>query len=668
MTAARSPFRVELSALAVIFVLGALLYSNTMHAEFHLDDYREIVDNHLIHQFPDLKSVWAASQTRFIPYLTLAVNYWIHGKSVEGYHAVNLIFHLLNVYLVWTLLRLLWNCRQFSLQNLTGPEAPLWLLFGCSLIFMVHPLQTQAVIYVIQRSSLIVSFFYLASLTAYVRFRLTNSRMFYGISLLTGISAMFCKQNAVTLPLAVCFVESVFFSNGQNLKTVLKRSLPFFILLLPLLFLYTARRWAEPGTYETHPPGFEVLSRYDYFLTQINVIRTYWRLLVWPAGQNIDHDYPAAPGFLDFGLIASFALHALIFLFAIRFRKRYPFAAFGALWFYLTLAVESSVIPLMDLMFEHRLYLPMAGICLIIFEFLRHIPWRFVRPALLIAIIAVLCGLTYSRNQIWRDGISLWEDAVRKSPGKLRAYYNLAFQYGAKGEYGKAVRMAKKAVALHPEDSRAYLTLAVTAAHLGDTDEEIAAYEKAFSLGVADNPMKYINNLGLAYDRKQNFSKAVKMFEKAIEVNPGYPGSYNNLGVVYSRMGQFDQALRSFEKAINLHPRFAEPYHNQGQTLLQQGEVDRAIELCQKAIQLKPNYPDAYNTLGVAYGMKGDWARMIEYCEKAIFYNPQYVQAHMNLVEATHRTGDTDKFVQYSKKLKELNPDFEKLSGKAISA
>jgi hypothetical protein len=274
------------------------------------------------------------------------------------------------------------------------------------------------------------------SLVAYLQSRLSTAKAgrfaFYGISLGAAIVAMFVKEISVTLPVLIVLIE-VFFFDGKVAKRALSL-LPFLltILIIPMSLAATNGSFAiadfdqSMRTLATSPTG----SRWDYLLTQFTVIVTYLRLLFLPINQNLDYDYPVYSSFFDPIVFSSFLLLLCILFFGIyllhrskrmEFEERHGFRviAFGIFWFFTTLSVESSIIPIKDLIFEHRLYLPSVGFILAVMTaigmMVRRAPTRRSREvviALLSLVVVLLAGATHARNSVWQTEVGIWEDAA----------------------------------------------------------------------------------------------------------------------------------------------------------------------------------------------------------------------------------------------------------------
>jgi len=330
-----------------------------------------------------------------------------------------------------------------------------------AMVFVSHPIQTQAVTYIVQRLTSMVSLFYLLSLVLYIKARIHydqgDSRHihFYVASIIAALFAMFTKEISVTLPICILACEYFFFST--SFKKIYRRISYLWPMLLtfpivPLTYILTRKGMIQDVGLAAET---DTISRVDYLLTQLNVMGTYLRLLFLPINQSIDYDYPIAHSLFEPTTFASLLLlSSLIILTLILFRRFRPIS-FGIFWFFLTLLVESSVIPIRDVIFEHRLYLPSVGIFLSATVFIFHYLWH--RPKIVFALFALVISLsslaTINRNIIWKEKVLLWNDAAKKAPNKSRVWINRGVGYSDLNKKEMALRdynHAKKIDKNHP--------------------------------------------------------------------------------------------------------------------------------------------------------------------------------------------------------------------------
>lgn len=517
----RQIFYNKIVAVIILCCLGIIIYSNTFDCSFQFDDNMSIVENSIIRNLANLRVIWNYWPTRFITFLTFAFNYHYNELHVFGYHLFNLIVHIGSAILVFWLSNLTFSMPVVK-KEIISENRFLFALFA-ALIFLSHPIQTQAVTYIYQRATSLAGFFYLLSLCLYVKSRLlevsndfvSKSRFFYVFALFIGIIATVTKEHTFTLPLAIILYEFCFLKSGKQIKW--KNIIPFLIIasIIPfLLFFSKLATFADVQRFMEEP-----LTAGHYFLTQLRVMVTYIRLLFVPLNQNIDYDYPITKSLMELPCIASLLLLIFILLAAILISPRYRLVSFSIFWFFLTLLPESSVIPLKDVIFEHRLYLPMVGYSLFLVSAIYYLFGKnTIKRMVIILLMIVTCYsiLTYTRNFVWRDEFTLWNDAIRKSPQKARPY----------------------------------------------------------------------NSRGIAYVNKGNFGQALADFNKAIRLNPNYAEAHNNRGIIYANEGNLRQSLSDLNKAVQLNPNFSVAYYNLALAHYYKKQYELAIKHCDKAIEL----------------------------------------------------------------------------------
>ncbi len=622
---------------ALIIILCLAAYSNTFHVPFQFDDPRSISEVPYVrdmHQFPN-----PITLQRAVGFFTFALNYRLHGTDVVGYHIVNLVIHIINAFLVYAFIVLTFRTPVLQRSTLKK-HAKLIALFS-ALLFAGHPIQTQAVTYIAQRFASLATLFFLLSLVAYIRSRIpavanpSNRRSFiwYGVSLLSAVFAMKTKETAFTLPVVIALYEFLFLEGAIRKRLLLL--LPFLLTMtiIPLSLLGTAKPLGDMlGDISEVTRLQTKVSRAEYLITEFTVIATYLRLLFFPVHQNLDYDYPIFESFFTPEVVFSFLLLALILgtgVYLLYRDRRSPgtgkLAAFGIFWFFITLSVESSIIPIADVIFEHRLYLPSVGFFLActtaVFWGVDRLKarWAKAEQAVVIALAAavlVFAGLAYARNIVWQSEESLWEDVIRNSPMKARGYNGLGLAYFNRGRYDRAIEAFAKAIALHPAYGVAFNNIGNALYRNGRFDRAIEAQTEAIAL--EPNNAIFRDNRGLSYSAIGAYDRAIDDFTKAIALDPFSVKSYHNLGFVYHSKGLYRQAIEEYTRAIALDPGNAVFRTNRGSAYAANGEYERAIEDQTTAIALDPDFAAAYNGRGTAYGLQGRYNEAIADFTRAI--------------------------------------------------
>ncbi len=620
-------------AIVLITFAGLLIYANSLTSPFMFDDLDSIVANEIIESpanfFTNSKGYYFLPN-RYISYLSFALNYHFDGHNVVGYHVVNLAIHLLNAALVYVLLRLMFqtpfltSCRkpqvthavaQSSFLNriltLSLPTQELLPLLA-ALLFVVHPVQTQAVTYIVQRSTSLTMLWYLLSLWFYLKARLIadpvstgehdtrnqveqptrQSIVFLASSFLMAVLAMKTKEIAFTLPIAALLFEVMFLSGRWTKRCLYWLPLSVTLLIIPLT-LFVHETEFSPDTELDIDQKFRVdtsISRTDYLFTQFRVIMTYLRLLVFPVQQNLDYDYRIFSQFLSTPIVLSFVLLAVLFVSAIHLffytqkgrdqsvrdsddhdgaevithQSHDPLVSilelrlisFGILWFFLTLSVESSFVPIVDVIMEHRLYLPSFGAAIVfaaIFSLVqRHLAGRaqMIFSCCLILIVLTLGYATWHRNQVWSDPVRMWSDVVAKSPDKARPYNNLGFSFIEAGRLSEAVDVLSRSIELAPRHPHAYHNMGRALILSGQSQSSIPYLKKAISLK-PDFLDAYIS-LAAAYNQAGQPLNTIALLEPNLSwVNTRFE-PYYNLAMAYAMTGQ----RNAFRKAQAMVARF----------------------------------------------------------------------------------------------------------------
>ncbi len=518
-------------------MLGILCYSNTLHNPFIFDDIPNIVERRGIH----LDSLSAAGLVRLkdglggnrpVALLSFALNYYFGGLDPFGYHLVNLLIHLLTSVLVYLFLKLTLSLP--SLRERYGQYAREIALLS-SLLFVAHPIQTQAVTYIVQRMASLAALFFILAIYCYAKARLAEGRkrvaLFIG-SILAGLLAFGSKETAITLPVFVALYEYYF---HQRLKlTPSKKKWSYTIIGLALLIgllagmYYTGFKplhWLN-STYKKYP--FTPPQR---LLTQLRVVVFYLSLLIapLPSRLNLDHHFSLSYSLFNppttllclgliLGLIAG----------SIYLAKKRPLISFALIWFWGNLALESSFLPI-ELVYEHRLYLPALGFFILVSIFLvkgiekLKIKAQLKQQAklvLLLTLIIPLSAMTYQRNKVWQDRASLWKDAADKSPTLARPHYNLANVYAQREDYDKAMPYYLETIQLKPSHAKAH------------------------------------NNLGYCYFFKGDIQKAIAGSKTALRYKPKLVDAYFNLGIYYWNLKKLGAARDEFQKALKINPQY----------------------------------------------------------------------------------------------------------------
>jgi len=490
--------------IAVIVLLGALAYSNTLHSPFVFDDEIDILNNSVIRDMGNIPGMFAGKleswASRPLMNATFAVNYAISGYSSWSYHAANLALHLINTVLLFWLIVLTGRHAGYEEDRLRLTAVL------TAALFALHPVQTEGVTYIMSRSALLAACAFFAGLILFLKAATSARRKWlYAAGLfVVSLAGMASRENFMVFPV-VLVVYDLFFIARLRVRDVASRYaiyLPVFLSLLYMGYLTVANTYDVASEF----PGWGI-PPVQYVLTQFKVHWSYVRMLAFPVGLTIDHDFPLAKGLMSPDVLLAAAAYACLWLWVVVRAKRWPAAAFGVFWFLIILAPVSFALGasgylmntrLGDVMAEHRMYLPSAGIFLAVSAAASSLAAKrgrklTVAVAVVAALSLVLAAGTHERNKVWKSPITLWQDAVKKSPGSFRAQYNLGNLYLNKKMYAKAVPLFRESIRLKPDFYRSHFNLGIIYYRHGMIDESIDELETVIRL----EPSYYKAHLGL---------------------------------------------------------------------------------------------------------------------------------------------------------------------------
>jgi tetratricopeptide (TPR) repeat protein len=632
-------------SIVILCLVGILIYSNTFNSTFHLDDVSSIVNNKAIRDIGNIRALWASTPTRIFSCWTFALNYHYNGLDVAGYHIVNIAIHILSALSLWWLIRLLFSTPVLRITP-AAREKEVLSLIG-ALIFITHPVQIEAVTYIVQRITSLAALLFLFSLGSYIRARLekqsTKKRIaFFLLSLLSGFLAILSKENAYILPFAIVLSELFFMQEKLKIVIFVVFLSVCVWIIIPLLFYLTGRL----PTTETAD-----ISRSEYLLTQFTVIPVYMRLLILPIHQNLDYDVSVVKTLLDPSTLFGLGLILTVFAAGIVLYSRHRLLSFGIFLFFLTLMIESSIIPIRDLMFEHRLYLPMAGFCFLCIGLIEIASKYISRTVLRFTVgfvILIFAVSTYARNEVWKNEITLWTDCVDKSPAKPRVYLQRGLAYHQQGMLDEAMHDYETVLRLKPDDWAAWSNIAAILGARGQYDKAIATYTRAIEVSKGMGVEVYLNRANL-YSKRGLFAEAIQDLDTFIRDRPDVAEAYYNRGCIRRQLRNPNGAMTDFTRAIALDSSQGDYFFNRGFLYQQAGLNDEALSDYGRTIQRK-SYGLEYNmSLGFILARRGAYKEAIKEYTLALQYNPNSTQILNERGLAFYQNGE------YGKALEDLN-------------
>jgi tetratricopeptide (TPR) repeat protein len=626
-----------------------LAYSNTFHASWHLDDITNILDNKHVHVSTLSFSDWAKSihapfsdpdnprtglsgLYRPVAMMSFAVNWYLGGRDVFGYHLVNLAIHCLTAcVLYFTIFNLLQtpNIRD----RYRGSEY--FIAFLATALWALHPIQTQAVTYIVQRMASLSALFYLTGIYLFLKCHSARTPgrryLLFGLCLLSYLLAIGTKQNTVTLPAVWLLLEIVFyigpgFFKGKKIKVAFVSVLIGLMLFFSLLLFY----WQEnpfsviAAGYQQRP--FTLMER---LLTEFRVMVFYLCQIFYPVPQqfSIVHDFAVSKSLLEpwttagaLVLISTLIVGAFIQL------RRLPLWSFSILFFFLGHSIESTIFPL-ELVFEHRNYLPSLFLFLPVAAGMKslidiyHHKNRLVYFLLIGSIPLLISGLglgCYLRNSVWATEKLLWQDAMQKAPLLARPYQIVASALERENRLDEALFLYRKALTLK---------------------DPMPKLSRFISLG----------NMGNIYKKRKDFKTAVFHLNEAIKIEKG-PYTHrvrHNLALCLINSNAEEKALEQFEWLLirqKNDPRFLT---GKGFILLRQGKADLALEYLQRALRQNPYDKNTLICLGMALSKKGFYDRAEWYLQTAKNKHPKNLVIYLTLLQNALYTQKTNRVESY---------------------
>jgi tetratricopeptide (TPR) repeat protein len=480
----------------------------------------------------------------------LMLSYWVNyrtwGLATIPYHAVNLALHLLTGCLVYLIVLKLQEYADLEKRHRYGLS-----LFAAGL-FLLHPIQTEAVAYVAGRSdSLSTAFAYGAfALFLYGRTEGISPLRTTFIVLLFGCACL-SKENVIVLP-ALFLLTDLYWARAIPAEVIQNRIRIYAVLCLvaTLAGLFIAMQ-VLPGA-ET--AGFHIkgLTIGQYSFTEFRAVWIYARLFFLPFAQCADYDFPLSRVLYDPAAVVGLAGLVAIMVVAVLVRNRYRLASYGLFVFLLLLAPTSSIFPLVDPLVERRLYLPSLGLLLILTDFLSR--WRHNRAVLAGAMSAILVFaalLSYRRNKVWNSPLALWKDTVKNSPHKFRPRFQLAYAYAQAGQCVHAVEEYEEAARLERPDYRLLVDWALACDCAGQAHAAIARLKEAASL---NQTAHVYSQIGLIYAKHGERTDALAALNQAERIDPEFEATYVYRGILYAQSLAFIHAEAEFRRALALNP------------------------------------------------------------------------------------------------------------------
>ena len=584
----------------LIIAAGIWAYHNSFFGPFVFDDISHISGNpHIRHLWPpgDVLS----HSSRPVVDLSLAVNHALGGMNPWGYHLFNVVVHILAGLTLYAVVRR--TLLSETLRSAFGRAASS-LAGAITLIWLVHPLQTESVTFTIQRGESLMSLFYLLTLYCVIHSDDQSRENLWKIGAVVSCAlGMACKPVMVTAPLLTLLYDCAFLAkswrDAMQRRGWLYAGLAASWLLLPLL-LANAPEWKTSAGFE-----FKGIPPLQYALIQSMAILRYLRLAFWPRPLSLDYGWGyhwqemvrAGDALPDLMVVAALLAGAVWAW------NRKPVLGFLGAWLFLILAPTSSFIPIADPIAEHRMYLPLAavvtGVVVVAFvlgkRLLSNQSGSVLGWAACGFAVVALAVLTIQRNRDYISVVAIWQDTVAKCPNNPRAHYSLGVALGQAGRIEEAIAHYEQALRLKPDYADAHYNLGNALRKGGKGQDAVEHLEQAIRI----NPdyAEAHDNLGNVLLQEGKVSDAIAHYEQALRIKPDLAEAHNNLGVALEQAGRVQEAIRHYEQALRIKPDFADAHYNLGNALEKAGRVPEAIQHYKQALRIKPDFTQAQNAL-----------------------------------------------------------------------
>ena len=713
--AGRNPLQSKVVCMLVLIILPSIVYFNSLHGAFQFDD-RNLLTKKWISDLDsfDANVELSSIVTRPMLLWSFAANNHLDDKNTFGFHLVNLTLHILVTLLIFTVLIRIkkviskgyisqYQANHKLVHKTTGT---LFIPFSTTLIFALHPINTDAVTYISSRSSLLATFFYLLTIHFFVETlipsRTVKNRLSLALLTILGTYlALASKLIAITLPVIILFlflvhhVPKYFPDSAQYFR--ITTMLWFFgcggIVLVTVAYLSNL-------LYLPKDQGFELYGGVPYLLVQFKVIIFYYLTkFVFPFNLNVDSGFPFTDFATDLGI--SFSIFIVVSIIISVLKWGNIWTKLGIIWFFLSLSPTSSIVPLNDLAVEHRMYLPMSlGLCLVTGWMLSCFK-RNIQIFSLILIVLSFSMLTAQRNKVWINEITLWSDSIIKNPNSPRVHNNLGKAYYEAGQLKNArfhletsvfsiPRYVKsqfnvdnlksiveekrinsdkfqknnlannKEISIKADFAEPHYNLASVYLDLGQLDAAEFQYRAAIKL----NPSYYEAEFGLGSvkNKKNEYGLAIEHFIKSIDLMREETGQSDyalgrlNLGEVYGKTQRYNKAIIELNRAIEADSSMFIAHYNLGTAYMLRDSLDKAENSLKDCLALKPNYEPALFNLARVYQKKHQWKKSNEILNKFVKAKGPNSYAYSEIAWNNLMSGNMEIAIEFYEKVLNYEP------------
>ena len=661
--AAGPPKWLVIAALAVSI---GFVYGRALDAPYVFDDHDAIAKN------TSIRSLWPLVGTeehrgplnpkrdlptsaRPLVNFSFALNYYFGGLNLWGYHLVNVVIHFLSALLLFAIVQRTLRLPYFGgrFDSVAG-----WLALTAALLWSLHPLHTEAVIYTTQRTELMVAWFYLATLYCSLQYWSTfglplntaqregslavsnhnqqksHHTLWLTLAILACLGGMLSKEVMISAPLIVLLFERTFVTG--SFASSLRRSWPLYLGLaltwIPLLAL-------SANAPRSLSAGFHLCDNvFVYWFTQCKAVLMYLKLAIWPWPLRCAYELPHVDTLVTFCMYVVPVL--LLAILALALLKRNHPVGFVLVFVAVILAPTSIVPILTEMAAERRMYLPLAGL-----------------------MVLFVIGVYLVGKRQWTLSVSAGESSPDSTAPRVAAFASvatLALLYGTisalrLSDYYNETRMWQQVADSQPLNYIAHYNLGLLYNHAGREADSLA--ELQASVAAHNRYPSARSALGFALMNAGRMPEAIAWIQSALDINPEHVSALNNMGIALTKLGRYPEAIEYFQRAIRIDPSHADAHNNLGQALMSTGRKAEAAEQFQIARSLTPDDPDVLYNLATSHANDNQLPQAIELFKRALQLRPDFAAAHNGLGIALHRSGDARGATEHFQRFQQLRPD-----------
>jgi len=682
------------------------VYAQVVHYEFiDLDDGEYVFENwHVATGLHPNNVVWAfttghAANWHPLTWLSHMVDSQLFGSKAGYHHLVSVLFHVINTMLLFLLL-----------HRLTGAVWRSALVAG---LFALHPLHVESVAWVAERKDVLSTLFLFLTMWAYADFVRTRKVKHYVLALLFFALGLMSKPMLVTVPFVLLLLDywplnrfqqdlrattdkmrrsrqSPFNRFMQSALPLMREKIPFFVL--------SAASATITFLVQRAGGAVQVADALTFDAKIANAIHSYAAYLaktVWPAGLIVYYRY-ILPGYPSVDILLATLVLIAITVLALRFSGRFPYLAFGWMWYLGTLVPVIGLVQVGgQAMADRYTYIPLIGVFVAVAwgipDALARCPGMRRSLAVAGALLLLVCAVaSWHEVRYWRDTVTLFSHALEIDENSYLAHEMTGTGMAKRGNYQEAVAHYTAALRFQPSNTHIMSNMGASLDLLGKRDQALEVFSRALKIkpddpialrdmgrvcfeqgkfadavdfygkavrGMPDNVAVWCS-FGNALAKLGRNQEAIDAYSSALRMEPAYAEAVFGRGAALAGLGRASEAIHDFEEAVRINPNYAEAHSNLGNVLLQQGQTDKALQQYNEALQLNPKYAEAHYNLGVLLSGQGKRAEAISHYREAIRLNPDYTDACYNLAGALEAQGDIQNAIEIYRETIRLKPDF----------